>query len=351
MKISERENYLKAARFETPERVPMVFAINQACWTHYPHTFLFDMLESHKLLFPDFVRPLKYDVKFHALARKDEPFTDDFGCVWETAMDGITGSVHKHPISDWSDYKNYVFPDPRKCNGICPVDWAEEKAEILRQKQRGELTVRGLRHGHTYLQLCDIRGYENLTFDMTDEEPLLQDLIDKLYQFNLYIIEQYASAGCDVITIAEDLGMQFGPMLSPDCFEKYILPSYSGLVRAAKKNGALVHMHSDGDIRTLLKGITGGGVDIINLQDLVNGIDFIKEKLKGRICIDLDIDRQKVTPFMKPSDVDALIKKEVGELGSKQGGLMMIYGLYPGIPLENVKALMDAMEKYSFYFG
>ena len=27
----------------------------------------------------------------------------------------------------------------------------------------------------------------------------------------------------------------------------------------------------------------------------------------------------------------------------------MIYGLYPGVPLENVRALMDAMEKYATY--
>ena len=30
---------------------------------------------------------------------------------------------------------------------------------------------------------------------------------------------------------------------------------------------------------------------------------------------------------------------------------MMIYGLYPGVPLENVKALMGAMEKYAFYYS
>ena len=29
----------------------------------------------------------------------------------------------------------------------------------------------------------------------------------------------------------------------------------------------------------------------------------------------------------------------------------MIYGLYPGIPLENVRALMDAMERYMGYFS
>ena len=30
---------------------------------------------------------------------------------------------------------------------------------------------------------------------------------------------------------------------------------------------------------------------------------------------------------------------------------MMIYGLYPGVPLENVGALMDAMERYATFFS
>lgn len=29
----------------------------------------------------------------------------------------------------------------------------------------------------------------------------------------------------------------------------------------------------------------------------------------------------------------------------------MIYGLYPGVPLENVEAVMDAMERYAFYYS
>jgi len=108
-----------------------------------------------------------------------------------------------------------------------------------------------------------------------------------------------------------------------------------------------VHMHSDGQIRDLLEDLIGGGVNALNLQDLVNGIDWIKDNLAGRVCIDLDIDRQRVTPSGTPKQIDALIREEVTKLGSKEGGLMMIYGLYPGVPLENVKALMDAMERYA----
>jgi len=41
----------------------------------------------------------------------------------------------------------------------------------------------------------------------------------------------------------------------------------------------------------------------------------------------------------------------VEKLGSRRGGLMMIYGLYPGVPFENAAALMDAMEKYLFHYS
>ena len=62
-------------------------------------------------------------------------------------------------------------------------------------------------------------------------------------------------------------------------------------------------------------------------------------------------DRQKITARGTPREIDDLIREEVVKLGSKKGGLMMVHGLYPGVPLENVKALMDAMEKYAAHFS
>ena len=78
---------------------------------------------------------------------------------------------------------------------------------------------------------------------------------------------------------------------------------------------------------------------------------YIAEHLAGKICIDLDIDRQQITVHGRPEQIDALVRREVETLGSAQGGLMMIYGLYPGVPLRNIEALMDAMEKYVAYYS
>jgi uroporphyrinogen decarboxylase len=119
----------------------------------------------------------------------------------------------------------------------------------------------------------------------------------------------------------------------------------------AREAGCIVHMHSDGDIRTLVDDLIDDGVQVINLQDLVNGLDWIEDRLAGRVCIDLDLDRQRVTRYGTPAEIDALVREEVARLGRREGGLMMIYGLYPGTPLENAAAVMDAMERYATHYS
>jgi uroporphyrinogen decarboxylase len=185
---------------------------------------------------------------------------------------------------------------------------------------------------------------------MVDGSPELRQLIEMVETFNRRIVEKHIELGVDEIGYPEDLGMQKGPMLSPAHFREYIKPSYERLVAPAKEAGRCIHMHSDGDIRELADDLIDVGIESLNLQDLVNGIDWIKDNIKGRACIDLDIDRQKVTRFGSPGDVEDLIHEEVEKLGSPEGGLTMIAGIYPGIPLENIRALMDAMEKYSTYY-
>ncbi|MFP4383601.1 MAG: uroporphyrinogen decarboxylase family protein [Spirochaetia bacterium] len=347
---NKKKNILKAVRFEEPDYIPMTFHINDACWNHYSHDELFNLMESHKFLFPEFKKP-KGDFKpnFHAAARKDNPFTDDWGCVWETSEDGITGVVTVHPLSDWSSFPGYQAPDPDRRMGLGPINWKAVETEIENTKKQGGLAVGGLRHGHTFLQICDIRGYQNVIFDMADDDPRLKELISMVEDFNMRIVNRYLSMDVDMITYAEDLGMQNGPMISPEHFRKFIKPSYKKIMAPAQEKGTIIHMHSDGCLHDLIDDIMEGGVDVINLQDLVNGIDWIADKLGGKVCVELDIDRQNITAKGTPEMIDNLVREEVEKLGSRKGGLMMIYGLYPGIPLKNVKALMDAMEKYAFY--
>lgn len=346
-----KSNVYRAIFFEKPDIIPMSFAINAACWHHYPQDWLCEQMERHPILFPNFKAPkLPYTPVYGLCARRNEPYTDDFGCRWETTDDGITGTVVGHPLADWSAYADYQFPDPQHCTGIGPIDWASVRHSIEQQHARGEFVIGGLRHGHTFLQLSDMRGYANLLFDMADEEPRLFDLIERLEAFNHTIIRNYLDIGVDMVSFPEDLGMQIGPMLSPAYFRKYIKPSYTRMMQSARDMGKPVHMHSDGDIRVLCDDLVDSGVMVINLQDLVNGIDWIAERFKGKLCVDLDIDRQSVTCMGTPAEIDALIRREVETLACPDGGLTMVFGLYPGTPMANVEALMDAMERYAQWY-
>lgn len=349
--MTEHENLLRAVRFERPEYIPMDFHINSACWHHYPQDALAELMASHQLLFPGFEKsPKKIVPKYEPWERAGRPYVDPWGCLWETTDDGIVGTVTKHPLESWDNFDSYVPPDPNKNFRMGPANWDHVAKSSRKPKAIGRLANDGLQHGHTFQLLADIRGYENLLFDMADERPQLYKLIRMVEDFNLAIVQHYIDLGAEWMSYPEDLGMQAGPMLSPQQFRKYIKLIYQRLTAPAHRADCIVHMHCDGDIRDLVDDIIDCRPDIINPQDLVNGIDWLTEHLAGRICIDLDIDRQQITRFGSPAQIDALIREEVEKLAGKDGGLMMIYGLYPGTPLENVKALMDAMERYSTYY-
>jgi len=347
-----RENWLRAVTFDRPDYIPMNFGFNAACWHHYPQAALQELMATHPLLFPDFEWSDETIVpEYSVVQRADQPFQDDWGCVWQTTDDGITGTVVAHPLADWSAFETYEPPDPTKAYGLGPIDWVEVAEHIATAESEDRVARGGLRHGHTFMQLSDIRGYQALMYDMADEEPRLWRLIEMVEAFNTGLIERYLSLGVQVMAYPEDLGMQVGPMVSPPHFRKYIQPTYERMMRPARDRGCMIHMHSDGDIRTLLDDIIGAGVEIMNLQDLVNGVDWIAGNLLNRgICIQLDLDRQRVTRFGTPQEIDDLIRYEIETLGSPSGGFMMTFGLYPGTPLENVKAIMDAMERYAFHF-
>jgi len=344
------ENILRAIRFDRPEHIPVVFWTNPACWHHYPRDVLFELMAEHSILFPDFTPEDAVLPELAPWERAGKPYTDAWGCVWKTTDDGITGAVTGHPLADWNALESFTPPDPAKTNGMSEIDWSAIKDKIHKATAEGKHSAGSLEHGHAFLRLSYLRGYEKLLLDMADKDERLWRLIDMVEDFSIGIVKRYVDLGVAMMRYPEDLGMQLGPMLSPEQFRTYIKPIYEHLMAPAHKAGCLVHMHSDGDIRDLVDDLVVSGVDALNLQDLVNGIDWIASNLKGRVCIDLDIDRQQITRFGSPEQIDNLIREEVEKLASPQGGLMMIYGLYPGVPLENVKAIMDAMERYAAFY-
>jgi uroporphyrinogen-III decarboxylase len=168
--------------------------------------------------------------------------------------------------------------------------------------------------------------------------------------FNVDLVRRWLECRPDIMNFADDLGMQDRTLLSPAQFRRYITPTFSKLARMCKDAGVHTFLHTDGYVMNIVDQLLDWPIDVLNVQDLVNGIDNLAAEVKNNAAIDLDIDRQRIVPYGAPHEIAELIEEAVRKLGSPEGGLMMKVGIYPPTPPENVDALLTAFERYRTYW-
>ena len=349
--LNDRDNYIRTANFNNPEWIPSSVGISDGSWDQYR-----DDMESMAIHNNDFFPNVypgwrDYDqYEFAPANRKGEKFWDNWGCRWESPINGIEGVVTYYPLHDWNNYDGYRMPDIETQSDRKPCDWDEIAQNIKNARMEGLLTRGSLPHGFLFLRLTYLRGFENALCDLLDEDPRFIRLFNELVDYNLQLVKRYLDIGVDVMGFPDDLGTQTGPIVSPDLFKKWFEPAYKKVMAPCRKAGVLTHFHSDGKTLDILESQIRAGVQIVNPQDLANGIDNLTKYIKGRACIHLDIDRQSIIPYGTRNEIFELIEEEVKKLGSPKGGLIMGAGIYPPTPPENIDALCAALRKYKTYW-
>jgi hypothetical protein len=278
--------------------------------------------------------------------RAGEPFQDAWSCVWHNLHDGMTGQVSRPALADWDELERYEPPSPAESGHFGSVDWDHEERLARSARAEGALVRGAVAHGFFFQRLCYLRGFENLMLDVARADPRLDRLCEMVFQFNRGLVERHLALGVDVMHFGDDLGIQDRLAVSPAAWRRYVGPAYARLFGACRRAGAHVHLHTDGYVVDIMPDLVECGVTILNPQDLCNGLDAIRWELKGRVCVDLDLDRQLITARGTPEQVDGHVRRCVETLGSPRGGLMLTWGAYPGVPLKNVEAVFRAMSRY-----
>ena len=121
---------------------------------------------------------------------------------------------------------------------------------------------------------------------------------------------------------------------------------YSNIFQPLRKADILVYLSSDGNLLEIVDDLIECGVSIHDPQFRANGLEGIAKHYKGKMCIDLDLDRQSF-PFALPETLKAQIRDAVDILAMPEGGLMMKAEISDAnVPLENIEAIAEAFEEY-----
>jgi len=310
-------NLLKAMNYDYPSEIPFSSWILPAAWPHYGDD-LVKLAKQYPEFLPDIpdldnpILPNSYRYGSHI---------DEWGCVWSNINEGMEAIVTGHPVPNREDILTLKIPENR--DGSLP-------------------------HGFMYLRLLDLRGFEEAMMDFAEECDELQILIDKVLEYNCRQIEYALPKVTDFMAFGDDLGMQTGLAIGAEKWRKYLKPCYKkmyGMVHAA---GKPVYMHTDGRIIDIIPDLIDCGVTMLNPQYRANGLEDLVEVCKGKVAINLDLDRQ-MFPFATPSQLDDHVRECVEAFYMPEGGLGISIELAPDTPLNNMAALFDAARKYKLY--
>lgn len=312
---------IKVINFNYPEEIPAIFGFLPAAMKKYGQE-LKRIFERYPAFFGDYWIEYDYE-KSLPFSYKHGSFTDAWGCVWSNEQEGMESYVTGHPIPN--------------------------RVDILKLKVP-EIDI-GLPHGFMYLRLLDLRGFEEAMIDFAEECDELQILIDKVCQYNVRQMKILCQNNLSpIIAIGDDQGMQRGLAIGANKWRKYLKPAFKQIYDVCHENGRYVYMHTDGDVIEIMPDLVDAGVNIINPQYRANSIDRIVKTCKGKIPIMLDLDRQ-LFPFSTPKDLRDHVRETIEKMYLPEGGLGINIEIGMEVPIENIEALIDEMDKMRLYNG
>jgi uroporphyrinogen decarboxylase len=196
-----------------------------------------------------------------------------------------------------------------------------------------------------------LRSMEDLMADMLDEDPKAACLLDRITALSCERVKIFAEAGCDIIYLGDDIGMQHSIMMSVPMWEEWLKPRLMRVIQTARaiNPDILIYYHSCGYVLPFLEGLIDAGVDILNpVQPECMSIEEVYKMVGGRISFWGAIGTQKVLPFGTPEEVRAEVFRVLDTCGA-QGGVVIAptHLVEPEVPWENLQAMHDAAQEWA----
>jgi uroporphyrinogen-III decarboxylase len=254
------------------------------------------------------------------------------------------GQVTGNPLDDWTKLAGYKFPDPDD-----PVFWegTSERARLLDMDAYVKTSIFMV----LFERLHSLRGFENVMLDFYLEREKLENLTDRIVEFDLGIIRNTARRFpgiIDGISFSDDWGTEQAAFISVELFDEFFKPRYKKIFNACHEAGWHVWLHSCGKVTSLIPSLIDAGVDVFNLQQpRVLGIEDFGTMFAGETCFSTCADIQHTLPFKSVNEIEDEVKLLLEYWATPQGGYIVSdYGDSRAIGVSDAakKAMFDAYQ-------
>ncbi|NTW72357.1 MAG: uroporphyrinogen decarboxylase [Eubacteriaceae bacterium] len=269
---------------------------------------------------------------------KEGFYQDEFGVLWDRTGHDKDIGVPSEILFKEPDIKLYEFP---------PVNETAVRAEFDKILNNGRDTFKIPKISYNLFERAwSLRGMQNILMDMMENPEFVEELFEKIFEFNMIRINIALEYDIDGVYFGDDYGQQKGLIMGPKLWRQYIKPVLSRQYEAVKKAGKFVMQHSCGDNWSILPDFIEMGLDVYNtVQPEIYDLHKLKSEFGKDLAFWGGISNQRLLPFATPEEVKRVTKETMNILGEGGGYICSPTHRMPqDVPVENFLALVDVFK-------
>lgn len=261
-------------------------------------------------------------------------FRDYYGVVWNKTHDRTLGIVEDPPLKTPS-FDGFRFPDP---DAIPVYDF------IRRHQQRYPDRFHMVSIGFTLFERAwTLVGMDKLFIYLMLEPDFIHELLERITEYNIRVIENAADVGVDCVHYGDDWGAQNGLLISREMWREFIGPRFARTCQAAHRRGLYNSLHCCGAVADLIPDMIDCGVDVFDpFQPEAMDIWALRERYRGRMAFWGGLSVQETLPRGSAGDVRRATHRLLEQMAPGGGYILApAHSLTGDIPPENIAAFLE----------
>lgn len=227
--------------------------------------------------------------------------------------------------------------------------WGDPDGVKAAKKCFGNTILIGSLLSETVWSIDAIKDWDQFSLDLFEHPERIHEQARHMTSRAIENIDRLLDAGADFVYLANDVGFNGGPFISPKQFAEIVTPYLAQQVQRIKNGGAFAFVHSDGMIMPVLEEILSTEPHLLQSIDPMAGMDIAEVKkithnrtaLMGNVQCNLLQDGPREA--IRESALYCL------EHASPGGGYVFSTSntIYPGMPLDNYEFMLSVYHNFN----